>query len=180
MGLLIDVYCISLDVRKPRTPNPLEWNFNITEVFGSNGSVGDGHFICYSLKSITLDFFNGTFKFGDFKNVRYFRKSSISKSGGFLKPLYYCTCTVLKKFQTPLEKFFQIPFSPENLHLPENPVTPELINQPFIIYPAKSTGYWRNRRTKFIFSDFRAAGKVIRKIGIDDNIVIWVSKIWKP
>ena len=35
-----------------------------TEVFGSNGSVGDGRFVRYSRKSVTLGFFNG-------QNVRY-------------------------------------------------------------------------------------------------------------
>ena len=52
-----------------------------TEVFGSNGSVGDGHFVRYSRKSVTLDFFNGKFQFGDCQYVRYFRKSGISESG---------------------------------------------------------------------------------------------------
>ena len=35
-----------------------------TEVFGSTGSVGDGHFVRYSRKSVTLDFFNGNFNLG--------------------------------------------------------------------------------------------------------------------
>ena len=35
-----------------------------TEVFGSNGSVGDGHFVSYSRKSVTLGFFNAKFQFG--------------------------------------------------------------------------------------------------------------------
>ena len=38
-----------------------------TEVFGSNGSGGDGHFVCHSRRSITLDIFNGTFQSGDFQ-----------------------------------------------------------------------------------------------------------------
>ena len=52
-----------------------------TEVFGSTGAVGDGHFVRYSRKSVTLDFFNVKFQFGDCQNVRYFRKSIIAESG---------------------------------------------------------------------------------------------------
>ena len=52
--------------------------FNNTEVFGSTGSVGDGHFYHYFRKSVTLDFFNVKFQFGDcrplFLKIRYFRK----------------------------------------------------------------------------------------------------------
>ena len=42
-----------------------------TEVFGSNGSVGGGHFVRYSRKSVNSGFFNAKFQFGDGKNVRY-------------------------------------------------------------------------------------------------------------
>ena len=35
-----------------------------TEVFGSTGSVGDGRFVPYSRKSVTLDFFNANFNLG--------------------------------------------------------------------------------------------------------------------
>ena len=49
----------------------------IKEVFGSNGSVGDGHFVRYSRKSDTSGIFNGKFQFGDCQNVRYSRKSVI-------------------------------------------------------------------------------------------------------
>ena len=51
-----------------------------TEVLGSNGSVGDSHFVHYSRKSVTLDFFDAKFQFGDCQNVRYSRKSVISES----------------------------------------------------------------------------------------------------
>ena len=36
-----------------------------TEVFGSNGSVGNSHFVRYSRKSITSDIFNGKFQLGN-------------------------------------------------------------------------------------------------------------------
>ena len=55
--------------------------YEYTEVFGSTGSVGDGHFVRYSRKSVTLGFFNAKFQFGDRQNVRYSRKSVISESG---------------------------------------------------------------------------------------------------
>ena len=42
-----------------------------TEVFGSNRSVGDGHFVRYSRKSVTLGFFNAKSQFGDYQNVSY-------------------------------------------------------------------------------------------------------------
>ena len=57
------------------------YNFRTTEVFGSTGSVGTGHFVRYSRKSVTLDIFNVNFQFGDCQNVRYSRKSVISESG---------------------------------------------------------------------------------------------------
>ena len=44
-----------------------------TEVFGSTGSVVDGWFVRYSRKSITLDFLNGKFQFGDCQNICYSR-----------------------------------------------------------------------------------------------------------
>ena len=52
-----------------------------TEVFGSTGSVGTGHFVRYSRKSVTLDILNVKFHFGDCRNERYSRKSVISESG---------------------------------------------------------------------------------------------------
>ena len=52
-----------------------------TEVFGSNESVGTSHFVRYSRKSVTLDFFNAKIQFEDCQNVRYSQKSVISKSG---------------------------------------------------------------------------------------------------
>ena len=52
-----------------------------TEVFGSNGSVGTGHFVRYFRKSVTLGFLNAKFLFGNWANVRYSRKSVISESG---------------------------------------------------------------------------------------------------
>ena len=60
-----------------------------TEVFGSNGSLGDGHFVRYSRKSVTLDIFNVKFQFGDCQNVCYSRKSVISESGTSEN---LCTC----------------------------------------------------------------------------------------
>ena len=36
-----------------------------TEVFGSTGSLMDGHFVRYSQKSVTLDFLNAKSQFGD-------------------------------------------------------------------------------------------------------------------
>ena len=45
-----------------------------TEVFGSTGSVGTGHFVRYSRKSVTLDIFNVKFQFGHCQNHSYFRK----------------------------------------------------------------------------------------------------------
>ena len=53
---------------------------NDTEVFGSTGSVGDGHFVRYSRKSVTLGFFNAKSQFGDRQNVSYSRKSVIPES----------------------------------------------------------------------------------------------------
>ena len=53
-----------------------------TEVFGSNGSVGIGHFVRYSRKSVTLDIFNVKFQFGDCQNVRYSRKKSVISESG--------------------------------------------------------------------------------------------------
>ena len=41
------------------------------EVFGSTGSVGTGHFVLYSRKSVTLDFLNPKSQFGDCQKVRY-------------------------------------------------------------------------------------------------------------
>ena len=51
-----------------------------TEVFGSNGSVGDGHFVPYSRKYVTLGIFNGKFQFGDCQNAFYSRKSGTSEN----------------------------------------------------------------------------------------------------
>ena len=59
----------------------LHFNELSTEVFGSTGSVGDCHFVRYSRKFVTLDFFNVKFLFGDRQNVHYSRKSRISESG---------------------------------------------------------------------------------------------------
>ena len=58
--------------------------YSYTEVFGSTGSVGDGH----SRKSVTLDFFNAKLQFGDSQNVRYFQKICYFRFRYFRKPLY--------------------------------------------------------------------------------------------
>ena len=62
-------------------PIPLPSSIVSTEVFGSTGSVGDGHFVRYSRKSVTLGGFNAKFQFGHCQNVRYSRKFVISESG---------------------------------------------------------------------------------------------------
>ena len=59
-------------------PSP---NWFFTEVLGSNGWVGDGCFVRYSRKSVTLDFSNAKSQFGDCQNVCYFQKSIISEFG---------------------------------------------------------------------------------------------------
>ena len=71
-----NVFCFLSQMPLDKLPKPAN-----TEVFGSNGSVGDGHFVRYSRKSVTLGFFNGKFQFGDRQNIRYSRKSVISESG---------------------------------------------------------------------------------------------------
>ena len=53
-----------------------------TEVFGSTGSVGDGRFVRYSWKSVTLDLFNAKSQFGDWKNVRYSQKFKLIFESG--------------------------------------------------------------------------------------------------
>ena len=55
--------------------------FLVTEVFGSNGSVGDSHVVRYFPKSVTLDFFNAKSQFGDCQNVCYSQEPVISESG---------------------------------------------------------------------------------------------------
>ena len=62
------------------TKSMLLMKFIVTEVFGSDGSVGTGHFVHYSRKSVTLSFFKAKFQFGDCQNLRYSRKSIISES----------------------------------------------------------------------------------------------------
>ena len=52
-----------------------------TGVFGSTGSVWNGLFVRYSRISVTSDFINAKYQFGDCQNVRYSGKSIISESG---------------------------------------------------------------------------------------------------
>ena len=52
----------------------------ITEVFGSNGSVGDGHFVLDSQKFVTLGSLNTKSQFGECENFRNSQKSVISQS----------------------------------------------------------------------------------------------------
>ena len=52
-----------------------------TGVFGSIGSVKDGYFVRNSRQSVTLDFLNGNFRFGNRRNVFHSLKSGISESG---------------------------------------------------------------------------------------------------
>ena len=76
-----------------------------TEFFGSTGSVGDGHFVRYFRKSVTLGYLYAKSQFVYCQNVRHTRKSVISESGTSEN------LCIMKGFRNSLGLLVQVPLS---------------------------------------------------------------------